>query len=259
MAKCTVTNDSWRENLPRLTDEHPLVAPATPLALIGMLIAITRFRFQDAGDGEPIPWVWDETLMPPLEDGEPCPQTSLPVDPDAPEDTTRTPIYIGPGDNIDAPVTNYRPAIYVDIAGDVTPDKTSIDNRAGNDITKGHYAHFCLAHIPVVIKCDAESYGESALIADTVWFHFLAARNPIRSCFGLYDISLPVLGKTTRMDYDKPVWETHITFRVTVELRWSVRPIAPLLREITMRIDNTDNANVYYNMVALNITAEGDK
>lgn len=259
MAKCTITDESWRYNLPRLTTEHELVAPGTPLALLGLFIHGTRYRFQDAGDGEPIPWYWSEELAPPLAGTDPCPQESLPVDPDATDETGRKPIYIGAGSNIEKSVNNYRPAIYVDLAGDITPDKNSIDNRAGNDVPKGEKAHFCLAHVPLVFICEAETYGESSLIADTVWFHYLASRNPLRKCFGLYDISLPTLGKPNRMDYDKPVWETAVTFTVTVELRWSVKPIAPLLREIATQITNVGNPDIYYNLIAMDLYSPGEK
>lgn len=255
MAKCTITDESWRYNMPRLSDEHELVAPGTPLALVGLFIKSTQYRFQQAADCEPLPWEWSEELVPPLEETDPCPQESLPVDPDAPADTSRKPIYIGAGSNIEKGINNYRPAIYVDQAGDVVPDKNSLDNRAGNDIPKGHKAHFCLAHVPLIFLCEAETYGESALIADTVWFHYLAARNPLRECFGLYDISIPVLGKPNRMDYDKPVWETAVTFSVTVELRWSVKSIAPLLREIKMNVTNVNNADEYYNLVVMDLAS----
>jgi hypothetical protein len=257
------TDKSWRYNLPRAEGESKLIAPGTPLAILGLFILALRYRFGPLGMGEPfigggsiggmeetaeqdnlepLPWIWDADLQP---ENECAP----------PPDVDRTKILIESGNNVKKSVRNYRPAIYVERNGPIVPQKVVIDNRAGSHIPSGSESYFALAPIPLIFHCYADTDGESSLLADTVWFYLLATKNIFRESFGIYDIDMAVLGMTNLDESaDKECWLTSVTLQITVELRWGVRPISPLLREIALRVENVGDPNLFYHQIALRET-----
>jgi hypothetical protein len=252
------TDEGCRYNLPRAIDEAPNVAPGTPLAVIGLFLLALRCRFGKNSIGEnwvgggsigmeedenyvenntePLPWYWDENLQP-------ADECILDVD-------NRVKVLIEAAFNVEKSVKNYRPAIYVN-RGPVVPQKIVVDNRAGEHLPSGSKAYFSLARMPLSIECIAENSGESAILADTVWFFILSTRNIYRETFGLYDITEPILGETQEDTEDKEVWKTVVTFDVFVELRWGVRPISPLLNEIALKIHAAGDPNLFYHQIVL--------
>ena len=261
-----LTNENYLGGpLPRATEESRRVAPGTPLALVGLFMLAIRQRFsyqsvahsilgggsvglpedgaysEDSdADTEQVPWVWNDDLLPNNE----CPQPENP-------DLVRTRILIDSGFNIHRSTHNYRPAIYVD-HGNTIAQKVVVDNRAGKHLPSGLVAYYCFANTEMVIECNAETPGESSLIGETVWFFLLATRDIFRKDFGLHDISEPVLGKTYNDVEDKEVWKTPISFGVTSELRWAVRPIAPLVNDIALVIRKQGvTPDTLYQQVAL--------
>lgn len=261
-----VTNSNYANGaLPRATEESRRVAPGTPLAIVGLFMLAIRQRFganalaqsvlgggsvdvPEEGtyeenpevDTEQVPWVWDNSLRPTSE----CPH------PDNP-DLVRTKILIDSGYNIHRGTHNYKPAIYVD-HGNTVSQKVVIDNRVGNNLPSGIVGYYCFANTEMMIECDAETPGESSLIGETVWFFLLATRDIFRKDFGLHDISEPVLGKTFNDLEDKTVWKTPISFGVTSELRWAVRPIGPLINDIALTIQKQGiTPDILYQQIAL--------
>lgn len=222
------------------------MAPGTPLALIGLWVTALRYRF-NRNPAEPLPWVWDQNYRPSdTEDGEPLP------------DHEPRKLLIEAAFNVEKSARNYRPAIYVD-RETVTADKVVLDNLAGRYIPTGLSAYFCQANVPIVFYCESENAAESSLIADTAWFFILATRDIFKKSFGLYDIREPILGKTVPIDEDKQVWQTPVQFTVTLEMRWATQPIAPLLRDLSLKIGVTGDPNLYYHGLVLRDTSSGDE
>jgi hypothetical protein len=93
-----------------------------------------------------------------------------------------------------------------------------------------------MANTEMLVSCSSETPGESSILGDTVWFFLLATRDIFRKDFGLYDLTEPILGKTVNDEEDKEIWKTQIHFSVTTEMRWAVRPIAPLVNDIAIAI-----------------------
>lgn len=232
------TNEGLRGQLPRLEGESPNVAPGTPLALIGLWIVALRHRFT-SNASEPLPWIWDPNLRPETdEDGFP------------PPDGSPRKLFIGAAYDVEKSVRNYRPAIYVD-RGDITVPKLVVDNFVGQHIPSNLKGFWTLANIPITFYCESENAGESSLIADTAWFYVLATRDIFRESFGLNDISSPSMGKTAPTEEDKEVWVTPVSFEVQLDLRWSTKPIAPLLREIALQIEDRDSPDEFYHEIIL--------
>lgn len=265
MAKIVTNQNYAGNNLPRSENESKRVAPGTPLALVGLFMLALRERFsynaigseliaggatglpeegtyeeEAVADMEQIPWVWDNSLRPAAE----CPP---PTDPDS----VRVKLLIDSGYNIHRGTHNYRPAIYVD-HGNTISQKVVIDNRVGNHLPSGIVGYYCMATTDMMIECDAENPGESSILGETVWFFILATRDIFRQDFGLHDITEPVLGKTFNDNEDKEVWRTVISFSVTTELRWGVRPISPLINDIAMAIRKEGvTPDAFYQRLAL--------
>jgi hypothetical protein len=238
MGGVIATDDGLRGKLPRLEGESPNVAPGTPLALIGLFIVALRHRFS-SDPNEPLPWIWDANLKPEdSEDGFP------------PPDGSPRKIFIGAAYDVEKSVRNYRPAIYVD-RGDITSPKLIVDNFVGQQLTTSLRGFWTLANVPITFYCESENAGESSLVADTAWFYILATRDIFRESFGLYDISHPTMGTTRPSEEDKEVWVTAVTFEVQLDIRWTTRPIAPLVREIALHIQNVDSPDEFYHEIVL--------
>jgi hypothetical protein len=141
-----------------------------------------------------------------------------------------------------AEARNYRPAIYVD-KGETAPSKVAIGNFAGQNIPHAVKGFYSIATIPIEIECVSDKKGESAILADTVWFYMLAGREQVVKTFGLHDMSNPILGRTSPSERDKVEWSTRVTFTIDAHLRWATQPVAPLLQSILIRYREAGNPN----------------
>lgn len=223
----------------RLANEHQDVAPATPIAIVGLWLRALQLRF-NANEREPLPWVWDASLKPSsAEDEEPLP------------DGEPRKLMIEAALNVEKSIRNYRPAIYVG-HGEVTPAKISVDNFVGTHLPSALKAYHTLATMPMFFECESENWGESELIADTAWMFVLATRDIFRKDFALHEITNPVLGRTQPDQHaDKEIWRTTVSFTIQFDLRWYTRPIAPLLRDMYAEIQDETDANTYYHKIVL--------
>jgi len=231
--------------LPLEIGEHKNITVGSPLAVIGLFVLALQHRFSPAAIGsdnlvgdspdlrvpvewedptvpEPLPWIWSGDLKPADE----C----NPSNAGAPR-----PIYIGPSFDRNKNIRNYQPAIYVD-RGNVTVQKVSNNNFVGQHNASGLEAFGAIARIPIQLDCTAQSYGDSNIIADTVWFYILASRNILSRTFGFHQIVEPVLGATVPDEIDKQIFHTQIYCDVELFIRWSTKPIAPLINDIVLRV-----------------------
>ena len=242
MGGVIVTDKNWDDTaLPRLSGESPDVYPGSPLAVIGLWVFALRERFR-ANTGEPLPWVWADTLRPEdTEDGNPLP------------DGHPRKLLIDSQYNVKKGERNYRPAIYIGRGGaPVTPIKTILDNKAGVYLPMDMQAHYCQAQMAISMECESADVGESSALGETVWGFILATRDIFRKDFGLHEITEPILGDTTPIKVDKEVWVTPVQFAVSYDVRWGTFPIAPKLREIagTLSTGYTD-ATTFFQSFAL--------
>ena len=262
-----ITNTDYNGNaMPRLANESKLIAPGSPVAVIGLFVLAVRHRFTPGTTGEgfigggsvdgmehtpdwhdptveePIPWIWQDGLRPTDE----C--TVVPGEPDA-----RKPILIDAAFNNSKGPRNYRPAIFID-RGDVTPAPIAVSNFAGMHQPSGGKAYMILTNMAIAIECHSELPVESCLIAETVWSYILATRLVFRHHFGLYDISEPVLSRTLPENEDKDVWKTTVTFNVQIEHRWGVRRIEPLINDVMLNVVKYGSPDVYYAQIAMRDT-----
>lgn len=210
---------------PRLPGQQPDVAPGSPLAITALFTEIVRQRFTQANA---LAWVWREVESPATaETGN--------------EDGPRL-LQIEPAFSQQVETRNYRPAIFVD-KGETVMEKVVLGNMAGKRLRDGLTGYYALATIPIDIEVVSDKKGESATVADIVWFYMLAGREQIRETFGLHEMTPPILGRTVPGEKDKTEWSTHVNFNVQAHLRWSTRPVAPLLKEIVLRFKQSGEPN----------------
>ncbi len=239
MGGLIITENNYRgQPMARLTNDSPDIFIGSPLAVIGLWVFALRQRFS-ADPAAPMPWVWDPDLQPAeTEDGNP------------PPDGSPRKIYITSSYNVESAVRNYRPAIYVGRGGGaMRAEKISLDNKVGIRFQDMLQAYHCHGTMPITFECESESLGESSTIAETAWAFVLSSRDVFRRDFGLHDITEPVLSDTVVHKTDKECWVTTVQFQVTHDVRWSVTPIAPKLRDIALQVGLQSNPNFFLDLV----------
>lgn len=202
---------------PRMPGQQAEVMPGSSLAVTALITEIIRERFRPNND---LAWVWNEN---------PTPGPDEENDVDAPRK-----VLIEPSFAENNETRNYRPAIFID-KQDTIASKVAIGNFVGQQLKSGLRGFYSIATVPIDIAVVSDRNGESAILADIVWFYLLAGREQIQKTFGMQDMSNPMLGRTTPQDIDKRVWTTHITFTISIGLRWSTLPISPILNDIVVR------------------------
>jgi len=219
----TINNQNQR--LPRLAGQQADIAVGSPLALVALFTEITRERFRPSNE---LAWVWYENETPAI----------------AEANTEAAPrkILIEPAFNENLEIRNFRPAIYID-KGETAAGKVALGNFVGQQLHTGLRAFYALGTCPLDIEIVSDAKGESATLADIVWFYFLAGRDLIRATFGIHDLTPPILGKTVPFEGDRGQWSTHITFEVQFELRWTTLPVGPLLQDIVLRYRDSKETN----------------
>lgn len=207
----------------RMPGQQKDVMPASPSAILAVYVEIIRERFRQPGGD--LSWFWDPNFNPKAND--------------AGNPTGPRKVLIETGYSETAEVRNYRPAIYVD-RGVIQPGKVSLANLAGQQISTGLRAFHTQAQVPITVTVETSRKGESATLADAVWFHLMSSVELVRRDFDIHDITPPALGATVPADKDRTVWITQIGFTITLNLRWTTAPIGTEIREVGMNINDTE-------------------
>lgn len=226
MGGAFIRTDGGHYALPRLKDEPGKdLATGSPEAILNLWVAALRQRFGD-DIGEPMPWVWTPDLKPSqYENAQPRSESA----------GEPRKLLIEVESYVEGGVRNYRPAIYVG-RGEVVPQKSVVDNRAGQHLPTGLIAYWCKGSMPISFLVEGESGAESSVIAETAWFFVMATRDIWRRDFGIDDISMPVLGVTQQATSDKEVWQTTVSFVCEITFRWMTRPIATKIRDFSLQV-----------------------
>ena len=195
----------------------PFIVDGSPLAIIGIFVAVLRERFTE-GNGPPdYPWF---------------------------EDSINTKIIIESGFEDNQTERGKKPAIYIDKDESVY-GKPIIGDRAGIVWKDMSDFQWTLSTVPVLIECVASQRGESAVIGDIVHWTLHCASDPIQATYSLHDMSPPTLGRTVPYEADKESWVTPVSFHVQYPVRWRVTPIRNLIQETRLRIRNADATQHY--------------
>lgn len=199
--------------------EKPFIVDGSPLAIIGIFVAVLRERFTE-GNGPP-DYPWDE-------------------------DSLKSAILIESAFEDNQTERGKKPAIYVD-KDDSVYGKLIIGDRAGHTWKDTKDFQWTLSTVPVLIECVSGRRGESAVIGDIVQWSLHAMSDAIQAAFALHDMTPPTLGRTVPYEHDKESWSTPVSFTVQYNVRWTTLPIRPLMQELVTKITAAGgNANLYF-------------
>ena len=240
MPVVTVDTGNRGTALPRLTDEAADVFPGSPLAVIGLMIAVIRARFAP-DEAYPLPWIWTENHRPEDdEDGDPLPEGS-------PRKLAVESAY-----NTEKSMRDYFPAVYIGRnGGPMTASATGTGDFVGEKKQVQFKAYHCYADMPITMECESENFGESSAIAELIWAYILTCRQILRQDFGFQTVTYPVLGDTLPTDRSKDIWVTSVQFQVSFDVRWATIPHAPVLRDLGVTLRGRGGAEGYLTSLAL--------
>jgi hypothetical protein len=187
---------------------HSMIVDGSPLAIIGIFVAVLRERFTP-GNG-PTDYEWYD-------------------------DQNKATVIIESAFEDSNTERGKKAAIFVDKDQSVY-GKLIIGDRAGHTIKDGKDFQWTLSTVPILLDCVAGRKGESAILGDIVQWSLHASSDAIQSTFALHDMTPPTLGRTVPYEADKESWSTPVSFQVQYNVRWTTVPIAPLLQEIAVRI-----------------------
>lgn len=195
---------------PRTPQDALRIAAGSPLAIQGIFLEVIRERFKPNCGLE---WIWDP-------------------------DPTLTKIFIETSFNEELEARNVAPAVYVTRLQSV-PVKMAVGDRAGVHLPD-HLEQFkALMRVDIAIECESNDEGESTIIGDIVQFMILASQDVIEREFGFYSFTHPVLGQTIPSERDQTKWSTQISFSVEFWIHWAQVPIAPLLQQLSQKVNIT--------------------
>lgn len=204
---------------------HAMIVDGSPLAIIGIFVAVLRERF--ALNNGPTEYTWYD-------------------------DQNKTTLIIESAFEDANTERGKRPAIFIDKDQSVY-GKLIIGDRAGLTIKNVKDFQWTLSTVPILIDCVASRRGESAILGDIVQWSLHASSDAIQAAFALHDMTPPTLGRTVPYEGDKESWSTPVTFQVQYNVRWTTVPIAPLLQQIAMRItDKGVSPTDYFVDIVLN-------
>ena len=195
-----------------------MIVDGSPLAIVGIFVAFLRERFAPGNGPESYPWY---------------------------EDATQSKIFIESSFEDNETKRGAKPALYVD-KDQTVYGKSIIGDRAAHRFRDSKDAQWCLSTVPILIDCVSSRRGESAIIGDITHWSLHVASDVLQKAFALHDMTPPTLGRTVPYEDDQEAWTTPISFQVQYNVRWTVVPIAPLLSEISLKIqDSGMGANEY--------------
>ncbi len=206
------------------------IAIGSPLAIQGIFLEILRARFIETSG---LMWVWRP-------------------------DITLSDIVIEAGYNEETESRNTVPALYINRLRS-TPQKMVVGDRVGVRLKDHLEGYGAIEEVVLSIDCVSADEGASAILGDTVQFTLLAAQDVIQRTYGLHDFSHPILNQTLPYEKDKTKWNTQVSFTIQFWIRWLQVPIAPLLQQVTQRINlKNTTASEYFVDTVLNSLKRGD-
>jgi hypothetical protein len=128
--------------------------------------------------------------------------------------------------------------------GDSVLGKIVVGDRY--DINRPTRDEYFLAHesTPVTIDCVSDIPGESSILGEIVHKHILATHNMVRSSFDIHEMTDYVRRATEpykRSGEAQTGYNTQVSFRCTLNVRWRTIPMAPVLQSIRTYFTSTND------------------
>jgi hypothetical protein len=216
-----------------VTDPTGKVKISTPLATIGVFVAILRERFKTGehrlSDPE-LSWEW------------------LP-------DIKTTEIFVESGWNENLEGRSVRPGVWVD-RGQNVYGKVSIGEQDQMPVYQNVRLEqfYCMGELDIMVDCTAPKRGESMILGSVVQTFLHMSSKIIAGYFGFREISPLIMGQTVPFEKDDTLWNSPVNFRVYYENRWATLPIAVTLNSLNLKIADKTDPDLYFREIAMNRT-----
>jgi hypothetical protein len=190
-----------------------IVQLSTPLAILGMFIAVIRERFKESNFSDPErSWYW------------------------VPEEAG-TGVFIESGWNENLEARSVRPGVWVDCMQHVyRTSGVGRNDQMSEVVQHTHVRHHSFAETDIVIDCTARKRGESMLLGSMVQDFVQASTTLITRFYGLRQISDTLLNRAAPFEKDDTLWNSQVNFRVSYEVRWGTIEVPRILHQVTSTI-----------------------
>lgn len=215
--------------IPRPADNaNEKVILSTPLALVGMLVALIRERFKSENYSNPdVPWHWQE-------------------------EHADTEIFVESGWNKNIEARNAHPGVWIDRDQNIyRTSSVGRQDQVSEVMKQDQRRYHSFGETDIVIDCVGRNRGESMLLGSIVQDFVQASAAIIEVCAGLRRISDVILNRTAPFDKDDKMWNSQINFRAYFEVRWGTIPVENLVNAIYARVEDRENPNDFFIELAL--------
>lgn len=213
---------------------NPAVILTTPLATVGVFVAILRKRFERGAFSDPaLPWIW-------------IPDTN------GNTDKNHTGIFVESGWNENIEARNVRPGVWVDRDQNVY-GRVVIGDQDQMAVYKNVRLQnfYCTGEMDILVECTSSKRGESMTIGSVVQDFLHMSNRLIQAYFGFRNISPVILGRTVPFEKDDKMWNSPVSFRVEYENRWATAPASVALHELALVLANKDDPEKYLREIAV--------
>ncbi|PIX39958.1 MAG: hypothetical protein COZ56_15990 [Armatimonadetes bacterium CG_4_8_14_3_um_filter_58_9] len=207
---------------------NPNLIFSTSLTIIGVFVAILRERFSPATPSDPpLKWHW----LPEIKD---------------------TGLFIESGWNENLEGRNVRPGIWVDRDQNVY-QQVSIGDRDQMPVYQNVrlQLYYGIGETDMILECTSTNRGESMILGSIVQDFLQMSSDEIQAIFGFRSMTPIILNRTTPFNKDTKLWTSPVMFRVQYENRWASQPIATMLRNIFLKIDDKTDPEKYFRDITL--------
>lgn len=215
----------------------------SPLAVIGLFMEVVRARFSAPNE---LPWRWrDDPRRRDEDDG---------------SNEHPFPILIESELMDDPEARSGIPAIYVGV-DDIRYTQIVVGDKYAHHMPTRDLWYHAHESVPVVLNCVSSNRGEAAILGDIVYRHILSGKQLIRETFDIHAIDGPTLGKTQpfrRAAENPDGWTSPVTFTCTLNVRWHVKPYAPVLQGILLKL-SADGRDFTTNAIRIVMKQGSDK
>lgn len=159
-----------------------------------------------------------------------------------------TPIIIESGGEEDVALADAKPAIFVNI-GQTVYEQISVgdlDWDQPNILEKGLKHFIAYGKTQLSVENVSPSHGESALIGDAVQQFLQMSSDEIQKYFNFHSMSPVILNATQPFEIDTKFFNTPCMFQVNFEVRWATIPIAPSLKNLKLKLQESGDPNNFF-------------
>lgn len=201
------------------TSARSMIAPKSPLSLVGVFLEILRSRFspQNAPD---LPWQYLYGDV----------------------NRTESDLTIEAGQNAQTEYQGHRPGIFV-MRGPISMGQVAIADHLATDAKKSIKVYYSIAQTNFTFACEAEAPAEAEIIADIVLSTLMMGADQIQDTFNFRKLGPFSISSRAQTRQDTDLTQVTINMGLSYDIRWATQDIAPVLSEVVVKAKHSDYTN----------------